>query len=168
VFVEEVMPIAVPVGVARERLLAFLQVDGLQAVSSDAFSEGLALLLRAGFAGLSKQVAVQHMPAYLRGDTIVIPIRWVATGPVGGLFPPLDANLELDPAEGGTSRLGLRGSYRPPLGRIGASLDQLVLHQAARATLRGFLSRVSHAVLAPHPAPASPETVSGQQDPSQA
>ena len=167
-FVDEDTRIAVPVAVALERLLAYLQGDGLQTASLDAFSMGQALLVRAGFAGLSKQVAVQNLPAYSRGDTIVIPIRWVATGPVADLFPPLDANLELDPAGGGTSRLTLRGSYRPPLGRVGASLDQMVLHQAARTTVSGFLKLVSRAILTPHTAPASEGALTGLQAPVQA
>ena len=145
-FVDEVRPIGVPVAEAREGLLAVLRRDGLQTVSVDAFSAGQSLLVRAGFAGLSKQVAVQYLPAYRRGDTTVIPIRWVATGPAADLFPPLDANLELDPAGGGTSRLTLRGCYRTPLGRIGAGLDQLVLHQAARATVRRFLAQMSREI----------------------
>ncbi|MEP7036149.1 MAG: hypothetical protein ABI934_11220, partial [Actinomycetota bacterium] len=89
---------------------------------------------------------------------------WVATGPVADLFPPLDANLELDPAEGGTSRLALRGIYRPPLGRIGAKLDRIVLHRAALATAGGFLSCVSAAIHAPHLATASLATVNALGD----
>lgn len=151
-FVEEVTLIGVPIAQAQERLSAYLLGDGLQTASSDAFTKGQARLVDAGFAGLRKQVAVQSLPAYLRGDTTVIPIRWVATGPAADLFPPLDANVELDPAEGGTSQLALRGSYRPPLGRVGESLDQVLLHQVAGATVRGFLSHLSCAILAPHPA----------------
>jgi hypothetical protein len=147
-FVDEAIPVAVSVALAQEGLLAFLHADGLQNASLDAFNEGQALIMCAGFAGLSKQVAVQSLRAYLRAETIVIPIRWVATGRAAELFPPLDANLELDPAQDGTSRLRLRGCYRPPMGPIGAGIDQLVLHQAARATVRGFLSRVSRAILA--------------------
>ncbi len=163
-FVEDVTPIMLPVAVAQERLLAFLQVDGLQSASADAFSKGQVLLMRAGFAGLSKQVNVQNLPPYPRGETTVVPIRWVATGPMADLFPPLDANLELDPAEGGTSRLALRGIYRPPLGRIGATLDRFVLHRAARATADDFLSQVSRAILAPHLATASLATANALGD----
>jgi hypothetical protein len=37
-----------------------------------------------------------------------------------------------------------RGSpYLPPFGRVGAILDQLVLHQVAHATLRRFLTRLA-------------------------
>ena len=151
-FVEEVMRLGVPIALAQERLLAYLLVDGLQTASSDAFTDGQSRLVHAGFAGLRKQVSVQSLPAYLRGDTTVIPIRWVATGPVADLFPPLDANVELDPAEGRTSQLALRGSYRPPLGRVGESLDQVLLHQVAGATVRGFLTHLSLAILAPQPA----------------
>lgn len=150
-FVEEVALIGVPISLAQERLSAYLLADGLQTASSDAFNKGQARLVHAGFAGLRKQVAVQSLPAYLRGGTTVIPIRWAATGPAADLFPPLDANIELDPAEGGTCQLALRGSYRPPLGRVGESLDQVLLHQVAGVTVRGFLSHLSRAILTPHP-----------------
>jgi len=67
-FVDEGMLLGVPVAVALERLMAYLQIDGLQTAGSAAFNEGQAVLLRAGFAGLTKQVAVQNLPGYFRGD----------------------------------------------------------------------------------------------------
>ena len=165
-FVDEGMLLGVPVAVALQRLMAYLQIDGLQSAGSAAFNEGQAVLLRAGFAGLTKQVAVQNLPAYFRGDTTVIPIRWIATGPAGDLFPALDANLELDPAEAGTTRLTFRGSYRPPLGRLGAALDQLVLHNVARATTRTLLSHLERAILEPRSAPAKSDPVPGLAAPA--
>jgi hypothetical protein len=165
-FVDEGILIEVPVAVALERLTAQLQIGGLQAAGSAAFNEGQAVLLRAGFAGLTKQVAVQNLPGYFRGDTAVIPIRWTATGPAGDLFPALDANLELDPAEAGTTRLTVHGSYRPPLGRFGAALDQLVLHNAARATIRTLLSHLERAILEPRSAPARSDPIPGSANPA--
>ena len=35
------------------------------------------------------------IPAYQRGTTTVVPIRWTATGSLAKAFPVLDANLEL-------------------------------------------------------------------------
>ena len=147
--------LAVPTAVAQDRLLTVLHADGgLQHAASAAFRAGEAVLLRAGFAGVSKQVAVHSVPAYLRGDTTVIPLRWVATGPAGELFPAMDANLELDPTPDGHCRLTLRGNYAPPLGQLGVRLDQLLLHRAARATARSLLTRVGRVILAEHPTPA--------------
>lgn len=141
---EELRLPAAPEEVAR-RLLAYLRVDGLHAASTAAVEDGAQLVLRAGVGGLSKQVAVETLPPYHRGDTMVLPLRWSATGPLGEAFPTLDANLELDAADGG-ARLLLVGSYRPPLGRLGATLDRVLLGQVAAATIRSFLSRLEHGI----------------------
>jgi len=82
----------------------------------------------------------------------VVPIRWMPTGPARGLFPEFDGNLELN-ADGPTrTRLKLIGSYRPPLGRLGARLDELVLHRAAYATLRSMLDGLASALVQPETA----------------
>jgi hypothetical protein len=148
-FLRQSISVPVPAAAAQHRLAAYLQLDGLQAASAGAAQDGHRILLAAGCAGLNKQVAVQCAPAYLRGNTTVIALRWVATGPHGDLFPSLDANLELDPAEDGTTTLTLIGSYRPPLGTLGQRLDQFVLHRAAQATVRGFLTRLRGVLIAP-------------------
>ena len=152
-FVTAAAELAVPMEVAKDRLLTLLHADGgLQDAASAAFGAGETVLLRAGFAGVSKLVAVHSVPAYLRGDTTVIPLRWVATGPAGELFPAMDADLELDPTPDGHCRLTLSGNYRPPLGQLDVRLDQ-VLHRATRATARSLLTRVGRVILAAHPAP---------------
>ncbi len=143
------MPLPVPVGVARDRLLDLLERGGLRDAAAGAFAAGQTVLLRAGFAGPTEQVAVRSLPPYRRGPSMVVLVRWVLTGPAAGLFPPLDANLELDPARDGTSRLTLSGSYRPPVRRSAATLDGLLLRRAARAAVHGFLTRIARAVLEP-------------------
>ena len=47
------------------------------------------------------------------------------------------------------ARLALAGAYRPPLGRLGAGLDQMVLHRVATATMRALLRSVAEAVTSP-------------------
>ena len=37
----------------------------------------------------------------------------------------------------------LIGSYQPPLRRLGASIDRLVLHTVATTTIHGFLTEIS-------------------------
>jgi hypothetical protein len=44
--------------------------------------------------------------------------------------------------------LTLTGVYRPPLGTVGAGLDQAILHRVAVATIRDFLGRVGAAISA--------------------
>jgi hypothetical protein len=140
--------IRLPVGVdeARGRLQEYLQAGGLQGDSDRAFSEGRNMLIRAGVLGVSKEVQVQVLPPYLYGATMLVPLRWVATGPSGAMFPQLDANLELMPDGAHGSILRVSGSYRPPLGAVGATLDRVVLHRVAEATSRTLLQKLARAL----------------------
>ena len=61
----------------------------------------------------------------------------------------LDADLTLAPVTDAETTLRLAGSYRPPLGKVGAMLDLVALRRVAVATLRGFLERVGDAVVNP-------------------
>lgn len=155
VMLRDEVEVPAPALVVTQRLLEYLRIGGLQTASAAAVDEGETIVLRAGVARLTKQVAVQTMPPYHRGETLVVPLRWSATGPLGDAFPALDANLELEPTAGGHSRLVLTGSYRPPLGRLGATLDRVLLGQVARATARSFLTQVAGVVAGPpaHDAP---------------
>ena len=58
-------------------------------------------------------------------------------GPGSRLFPVLDADLTLTPAAEHAALLTLAGTYRPPLGSLGAGPDRLLLHRVAEATVRG-------------------------------
>jgi hypothetical protein len=70
-------------------------------------------------------------------------LRWEATGAAGELFPVLDADLTLTPDVEGRSRLGLVGSYRPPLGRAGAAVDRAIMNRVALATVRSLLDNIA-------------------------
>jgi hypothetical protein len=99
--------------------------------------------------GLSKLVEVRLLDPVNRGDSAVLALRWEATGPGGGFFPVLDADIALTPAGGHSTRLSLAGSYRPPLGAVGAALDRAILHKVADATIRSLLTRVADALAGP-------------------
>jgi hypothetical protein len=141
-FFSESLALDVPLAMVQHRLLAFLRVGDLDSVAAAAYGEGVTLLTHAGVGGLGKTVAVQNIPAYRRGAVTVVPIRWVATGPMARAFPVLDANLEMSAADSETT-LTLVGSYRPPLGKVGEAIDAMVLKSVARATIRAFLSYLS-------------------------
>lgn len=128
-----------PVERTVERLSAWLGAPGGQAAAAEALAAGGRVLVRAGFAGLSKTVEVSTMEPQLRGTVTAIPLRWSATGPLGDLFPTLDADLEISAADGGQSRVALNGTYRPPLGPVGELLDRAVLNRAVRVTIRRWL-----------------------------
>ena len=160
---EETVLDAPPLLVQR-RLIEQLRLDGLEVASAASFDDERTLLVRAGVAGVTKSVAMASLPAYLRGDVTVIPIRWVATGPLGELFPTLEANLEVGPTDDGRTLLVLLGSYRPPLGRLGAKIDHIVMHNVGSATTRGFLSRVSAQIMASHAAQPAAQAEFGDAD----
>ena len=142
--------VGVPLGVeaAQARLLTYLSIDGLQDSSEDAFEVGRDLLLRAGVGAFSKQMLVQLLRPYQHDGVLVVPVRWVATGATGAMFPQLDGNLELASAGEDRSALRLNGAYRPPLAAVGGGLDRLLLHRVADATIRRFLQDVAAGILA--------------------
>jgi hypothetical protein len=82
----------------------------------------------------------------MRDDSAVLMLRWEATGLGGRLFPALDADITLTPAGEHATLLRLAGCYRPPLGSLGAGLDRAILHRAAAATIRAFMSRVADSI----------------------
>ena len=154
--VEEQVVVAVPVAQVLDRIGRALNVGGFDHAMSADFADAHRSLVRAGLAGVTKKVAILALPPVVSDDDIVIAIRWEAIGVAGELFPTLDANLVLRPSEDQTV-LDLVGSYTPPFGRLGAVLDQLVLGQVARASLRAFLGHL--AVTAAGSAPALDEDV---------
>lgn len=146
---DDVVP--VPVAAAQQRIETCLRGDDLTTDGGQAFRAGESVLLRAGFGPLSKRVAVDTLPATVHDDAIVISVRWIATGPAGEFFPALDGQIELAPVEPESTRITFRGSYRPPMGEVGAALDRALLGRAARATARTFVESLRQRVLEPQP-----------------
>jgi hypothetical protein len=129
---------------ARGRLARFTQGAWLNASSQLAYADGLEALIRVGPGpGAAKLVRVRILDPVPQGDTMVQGLRWEATGPMGRLFPVLDANLVLSPEDGGHCRLALLGAYRPPLGAVGTTLDRVLMNHAAVATVRSLLTRMA-------------------------
>ena len=145
-FISESVALAVPLAIAQHRLLEYLLAGDMDGLASAAYQQGASILARAGVGGLSKAVQIHSIPPYQRGSTMVLPLRWVATGALSGAFPVLDSNLELTAADDGTEMLFV-GSYRPPFGSVGAALDRLLLHSVAQATIRSFLAQLTEIAL---------------------
>jgi hypothetical protein len=61
----------------------------------------------------------------------------------------LDADMSLSAVGEGLTRLALTGSYRHPLGRIGAALDKTILSRVAAATISALLRDIADAVTTP-------------------
>lgn len=62
-----------------------------------------------------------------RGSATTVGLRWEPTGAAAGQFPVLDADITLTPEGEHRTRLALAGTYRAPLGRLGAGLDKAIL-----------------------------------------
>lgn len=143
--------------VAHARLAGLVRRGFLIDASDEAYADGLTGLMRVGpfgsSLGTSKLVRVHLLAPFRRGDSVVLALRWEATGITGRLFPVLDGDLVLTAAADDTTRLSLTGAYRPPLAGLGAGLDRLVLHRAASATVRSLLDRVADALADLEPEP---------------
>ncbi len=136
--------------IACTRLGSLVQDGWLGAASEEAYHDGFTTVIRVGPFGdwpaASKRVRVRFLDPVSRGATMTVAVRWEATGITGTMFPVLDADIILTPAEEGATRLALTGTYRPPLDRLGATLDKLILHRVATATIRALLERIASAL----------------------
>jgi len=138
-FVGDEVRLDVSFAVARERLMRLGDSGALSGTSEDAYGPGLT---RVGVSGVSKLVRVQVRELSWTDLSAGLALRWEATGPGGGLFPVLDADLRLAPDGEGTM-LMIAGSYRPPLGSLGEALDRAILRKVAAATIRSFVAQVA-------------------------
>jgi hypothetical protein len=157
VFATYELALDVSLSVAQARLVNLVRSDALSGPSRLVYEDGLVQLIRVGPLGgtpwLSKLVRVRFLDPVYRQDTMTVGLRWEATGAAGGLFPVLDADISLTRVGEHTTQLALAGSYRPPLGWFGATLDKTVLRQVAAATVRALLHQVANALASPNPAP---------------
>jgi hypothetical protein len=144
---------------ARRRLVRIMDGGGLDGVSRDAYEGALTRLIRVGpfgdVPGISKLVQVRFLRPVKRDTTRTIWLRWEATGLASGLFPALDADLGVAAEGQDKTRLTLKGSYRPPFGRLGAGLDRVFMHRVASATFSALLRSIADALAEPEPIPTS-------------
>jgi len=106
------------------------------------------LLAQVGFGEevrIARIVAIDLSPVVRMPSKTVLPLRWRATG-AAGLFPELDADIEIAPL-GGRTQLALSARYVPPLGVLGRAIDRAVLSRVAEATIKDFLDHVAEAIL---------------------
>lgn len=153
VFIDHEVVLNVSFPVARANLMRVFQGGWFSDASEDAYSDGLAGLIRVGpfgdVPGASKLVRVLLLDPVDKGEFTILPLRWEATGVMGPLFPVLDANLTLTRVDGEATRLTLDGVYRPPLATVGAGLDRALLHKAASATVRSLARSIAEVLSVP-------------------
>jgi len=145
-FVEAERSVALPFDVAKEALERALADGGLVAESRRAVAEGLVFVIAVGPRGRqgpAMDVLVRFLSGRRIGDSFVVPLRWEVTGSARGMFPALDANLELVATHPAASRLSIVGSYQPPLGRLGATIDRAAMSRVASATMIALLREIA-------------------------
>jgi hypothetical protein len=112
-----------------------------------AYEEGEQLSLRVfsaiGPVRLSKRVWAELGERVVRTDRITQPLSWRAAGATG-LFPAMEAELEITPVGPAITSISFHGSYFPPLGPLGRGADRMLLHRLAEASVRGLIDRVAH------------------------
>jgi hypothetical protein len=131
----------------RDRVEGVLQHEPetwLPVLATTANHKGDRLLAEVGF---GDDVRIARTVAIDVGDPIrlptksVLPLRWTATG-ASGLFPALDADLEIAPLGHQRSQLSMSARYIPPLGVVGRAIDRALLFRVAEATIKDFLDQV--------------------------
>jgi hypothetical protein len=91
--------------------------------------------LRVAGVSVRKRVIVELGEPETKGEWTNVPISWKATFPEQ-LFPVLVGRVELVPVDKNVTRLTVSGMYEPPLGRLGALIDDAIMHSVAEATVR--------------------------------
>lgn len=152
-FIGQAIVLDIEFEAARPRMIDVVTSGKLDSASRVAYQDGLTALMRVGplgdVRGAAKLVRVRFLDPFERDGGFRVGLRWEATGITAGLFPVLDGDFTLSPADRHTTRLTLVGVYRPPIGRLGAALDALVLHKVAEATVRSLLRSVADALTIP-------------------
>jgi hypothetical protein len=131
-----------------ERVLTDTPGAWLHGIATEANLRGDRLLAEVGFGEdvrIAREVAIE-LGAPLRLPTkTVLPLRWTATGH-SGLFPSLDADLEIAPLGQDRCQLSMSARYVPPLGALGRAIDRALLFRVAEATIKNFLDQVRDSV----------------------
>ena len=116
----------------------------LPGIATEANLRGDRLLAEVGIGEdvrIAREVAIDlGTPIQLPTKT-VLPLRWTATG-ASGLFPSLDADLEIAPLGHDRCQLSMSARYVPPLGALGRAIDRALLFRVAEATIKNFLDQV--------------------------
>lgn len=128
-----------------ERLLTGDPETWLPGLAGKANRRGDDLLAEVGFGDrvrVQRPVSIAIGRPIRAGTKIVLPLAWVPAVGVG-LFPSLDADLEIAPLGPDRTQLAMSARYSPPLKAVGRAIDRIVLFRVAEATLKDFLDGVA-------------------------
>ncbi len=150
-FIGAEIPLEVGFNAAQARLANLAHRGLLRRASEYAHSWGAdqAQVGPVGALGLSKLVKVQFCHLVTREDSAAWALRWEANGATDALFPVLDADITLTRTGEEATVLAVSGTYRPPLGSLGAGLDRAIMHLVAEATIRAFARQIGAVIVDP-------------------
>lgn len=90
---------------------------------------------------LSKEVLVTLHPHNQSPTGTVVPVSIHARG-ARSLFPGFEGEIEIAALGASLTQVGLRGTYRPPLGFVGSAIDRLLLHRVAEAAIKDLVDQL--------------------------
>ena len=150
-FIGAEIPLQVGFNAAQARLANLACSGLLRRASENAHRWGAdqAQVCPVGALGLSKLVTVQFRHLVTHEDSAAWALRWEANGATDALFPVLDADITLTRTGEEATVLAVCGTYRPPLGSLGAGLDRAIMHLVAEATIRVFARQIGAVIVDP-------------------
>jgi hypothetical protein len=147
-FVRYYVDIPLPFGSVESMLLESPErwVPGL---ADDAQARADNLMAEVGFGSnghrLGKRVVIEIREPIRFASRTLVPMSWVPTGP-DGLFPGLEADIEIAPLGPNRTQLSISARYKPPMGLVGQVADRALLHRVAEATIKDFLDRAAESI----------------------
>lgn len=117
-------------------------VDRAQGRGSD-------LLASVGFGSrvrLAHNVSVNVGQCVQMDGRVILPMHWRAEG-AAGLFPQVDAQIDVAPLGPEGSQLAINARYDPPFSALGRAADRAALHRVAEAVIKDFLDQVAEAMM---------------------
>jgi hypothetical protein len=120
--------------------------DWIPGAIEDASRHGEALLAEVGFetAGrrVQRKVELEIAEPIRMGFSTLLPIKWRAAG-LSGLFPVMEADIEVAALGRSRTQLSFNGRYSPPLSVVGQAVDRVLFHRVAEATTKDFVERMA-------------------------
>jgi hypothetical protein len=121
----------------------------LPGLADEATQRGDALMAAVGFGSdprVARKVAIEFRQPIRTPARLIVPFRWISVESPG-LFPALEADLEVAPLGHDRTQLAISARYEPPLGALGRVADRALMHRVAEATLKDFLDRVAESLM---------------------
>ena len=132
-----------------EQAMLDAPTDWLSMVAGEAQRRGDHLLTEVGVGPLGprlgRRVAIEVGQPVRFPSMTSLPLTWEPVG-LEGVLPRLEANIELGSLGEDRTQLAISARYRPPLGVLGRTVDRVLLHRVAEATVKDFLDRVGEAI----------------------